>query len=121
MQALHEVSKEKFKLANLSLSGAGYLKEEDEYFYNNRQTIFVTAAGNDGVDLKEDPRYPASYDYPNIWVVGALDKHSGQRHEISNYGYRVRFWEKADATSYATAIKTGKVIKEMFGGTNGIF
>jgi subtilisin family serine protease len=121
MEALQDASKQKIKLVNLSLSGAGYMEDEDDFFSNNRDITFITAAGNDGVDIKEDPRYPASYDYPNIWVVGALDRHSGERHEVSNYGYRVRFWEKADATSYATAIKTGKVIKQKFGGANGVF
>lgn len=120
MGALQEVSRQKIKLVNLSLSGEGHLREEDEYFAANRHVTFVTAAGNDGVNLDEEPRYPASYDYPNIFVVGALDRHSGERHIISNYGKRVYRWEKADATSYATAIRTGKIIKEKFGSANGI-
>jgi hypothetical protein len=121
MEALAEVSKEKIKLVNLSLSGEGFLKEEDDYFYGNRQITFVTAAGNDAVNLDEEPRYPASYDHGNIIVVGALDKYTGKRHEISNYGNRVKYWEKAEATSYATAIRTGKIIEKKFGGANELF
>lgn len=121
LQALKEASKQKIKLVNLSVSGEGYLKEEDDYFSSNRDITFVTAAGNDDVNLDEDPRYPASYDYPNILVVGALDKYSGKKNEVSNYGKRVRYWEKAEATSYATAIKTGKIITEKFGRADGLF
>lgn len=121
MQALLLIAKEKITLVNLSLSGSGYLKEEDEYFASNRFITFIAAAGNDGVNLDFQPRYPASYDYPNIVVVGALDKYTSQKIPISNYGRRVQHWEKAEATSYATAIKTGKVIKERFGRTDGLF
>lgn len=120
MNALREVSKEKITLVNLSLSGEGFLKHEDDYFYANRNVTFVTAAGNNDVNLDEDPRYPASYDYPNIKVVGALDKYTGEKHVVSNYGKRVQYWERADATSYATAIRTGKIIKEKFGSTNEV-
>jgi len=46
-------------------------------------------------------------------VVGALTE-EGKRQKISNYGTVVTEWEKAKATSYATAIKTGKLIHERF-------
>lgn len=116
ISAIREVHQQKFELANLSLSGEGFLQEEQDVFKMNTFTRFIVAAGNDGVNLDEEPRYPASYGFANIEAVGALDKNTNKRLPISNYGSIVRHWEKAEATSYATAIKTGKVIKETFGG-----
>lgn len=121
LNALEEVRKEKIQLANLSLYGQGFIEEEDEYFRKNNFTLFITAAGNDGINIDRNPRYPASYGYQNIWVVGALTPGTNSVNKISNYGQTVVYWEEATATSYATAIKTGKLIEEKFGKTNGLF
>lgn len=112
MEALEYIKEERIPIANLSLSGPGFMSDEDRYFASNSTTLFITAAGNNGVNLDEEPYYPASYTYSNILVVGALNKYTGKRLEISNYGRRVTLWEKEDATSYATAVKTGKIVKE---------
>lgn len=101
------------KVANLSVSGAGKSVEESMYFKYNPSTVFVTAAGNDGVNLDTKPRYPASYGYNNIIVVGALSDDL-KKNKSSNYGTNVFHWEVASATSFATAIATGKYIREHF-------
>lgn len=116
--ALREINRQRFEVANLSLSGEGFLQDEYSEFKANQFTTFVTAAGNDGVSLDEDPRYPASYGFKNIIVVGALNKFTGKKRELSNYGSIVKNWEKAEATSFATAITTGKIIKARFGKTH---
>lgn len=121
ISALKEIKTQRIPVANLSLSGAGYIGEEEEEFAKNKFTIFVVAAGNDGVNLDDSPRYPASYEFTNVWAVGALDKYTNQKLKISNYGKRVRHWEKESATSYATAVKTGKLIRILFGDANGVF
>ncbi|MBI2082212.1 MAG: S8 family serine peptidase [Deltaproteobacteria bacterium] len=47
--------------------------------------FFVTAAGNDGKNLDQDPVYPASYDLPNLIAVAAHDE-EGRLADFSNYG-----------------------------------
>ena len=113
VRALFEVKRQKIKLVNYSASGGARSIEEEVAIRNTLSTTIVVAAGNDGVNLDLSPRYPASYGYSNMIVVGALDKH-GERQKISNYGTAVTEWEVATATSYATAIKTGKLINIFF-------
>lgn len=114
IQALREVKRQKISLVNYSASGGSHSLEEEIAILQLPLTTIVVAAGNDGVNLDTSPRYPASYGHGNILVVGALDE-DGNRQKISNYGQVVTAWEKARATSYATAIKTGKIIKQRFG------
>ncbi len=52
---------------------------------NKAGILFVTAAGNESRNLDSYPVYPASYDQPNILVVGAVER-SGTMASFSNYG-----------------------------------
>lgn len=55
---------------------------------NEKEILFVTAAGNDNQNLDHTPLAPASYDLPNILVVGAStieDSRAG----FSNFGQTV--------------------------------
>ena len=113
IQALKQVNKLNIRLVNYSASGAFRSLEEETTVRSMLSTTIVVAAGNDGVNLDDSPRFPASYGYSNVVVVGALTE-EGKRQKISNYGTVVTEWEKAKATSYATAIKTGKLIHERF-------
>jgi subtilisin family serine protease len=49
--------------------------------------LFVAAAGNDFTNTDVEPFYPASYDVPNILVVGASDQ-LDRKAWFSNYGVR---------------------------------
>ena len=49
------------------------------------EMLFVAAAGNDGEDLETKPRYPASWAYPNLITVAAVDD-KGALTSWSNYG-----------------------------------
>ena len=49
--------------------------------------LFVAAAGNDFTNTDVEPFYPASYDLPNILVVGASDQ-LDRKAWFSNYGVR---------------------------------
>lgn len=111
--AILEAKRLNIKLINYSANGPSRSAEEEFAIRSNLDITFVVAAGNDGVNLDENPRYPASYGYSNIIAVGALDK-NGFRHKVSNYGSVVLDWEEAKATSFATAIKTGKIINKRF-------
>lgn len=77
------------RIINLSLGSPSFNEMEKEALSEcNRQGILVVCgAGNDGVDLDSSPRYPASYDLPNIISVGASKK-DDQLYDHSNYGIR---------------------------------
>jgi hypothetical protein len=49
--------------------------------------LFVAAAGNDFTNTDFEPFYPASYDVPNVLVVGASDQFD-RKAWFSNYGTR---------------------------------
>jgi hypothetical protein len=108
-----EARRQRIKLVNYSANGTSKSPEEEKFIQDNQDMTFVVAAGNDGVNLDESPRYPASYGLNNIIPVGALNK-DGERQSISNYGSLVLDWEEASATSYATAIRTGKIVNKRF-------
>ncbi|GEM_PF-2079656 len=50
-----------------------------------KNRLFIASAGNDGLDIDEHPRYPASYDLLNIISVLAT-KDTDQKRTSSNYG-----------------------------------
>jgi len=87
----------------------------------------VMAAGNEYSDLYREPYYPAMCD-SRIIVVGSVDI-TGKRVVSSNYGKAVDFTEMGlevksilpynktghlTGTSQATAIRTGKLVKELY-------
>ncbi len=51
----------------------------------NSDMLFVCAAGNSGVNIDNNPIYPASYDCPNIITVASIDRF-GRLSNSSNYG-----------------------------------
>jgi subtilisin family serine protease len=126
LKSMHWAVQQKVTIVNLSADGPEY---EDEEFSLIKHTPFITyivAAGNQGKEMPEHCRYPACYDLPNVIAVGALNA-KGVRAEVSNYGYVVKVWELGEyvrstlpnggngyltGTSQATAIHTGKVIKQ---------
>jgi subtilisin family serine protease len=112
-------------IVNMSLSGEDYIKAEYNGIKNHPKTKFIVAAGNDGVNIDGLKRYPASYNLPNMFVVGNL-LINGYPNDHSNYGNTVKYWEegtdvwsdsidgniiKKSGSSMATAVKTGKVVK----------
>lgn len=53
----------------------------------NSGTLFIAAAGNDGMDTDSSPMYPAAYDLPNILSVAAINN-KGNLSSFSNFGAR---------------------------------
>jgi hypothetical protein len=110
-------------------AGGGPLFEHDErrvvVAALNQGIKVIAAAGNEGKDTSVQPYYPAQYD-SRVQMVGNMQK-DGKRGPLSNYGKAVKFWEigtnvigkvngKAvymTGTSQATAVRAGKVVKEM--------
>jgi subtilisin family serine protease len=117
---------------NISGGGPQSNSEEKQLIQSilKRNTTMVVAAGNEKSDLDKSCDYfPACYD-SRIIVVGNLEvREDGQKGvcHSSNYGAYVKRWEvgtnvtstlpggrtgKMTGTSQATAVATGKLVKE---------
>jgi len=122
--SIREAIKLGAKYINYSSGGADPSKKEQTEVENflNGGGIFVTAAGNDGLnlDIPKNHRYPPDYD-KRIVVVGMLEK-DGTKARISNYGSVVNRWEVGrsvlgyqviqSGTSQATAVAMGKIVAQ---------
>lgn len=89
----------------------------------------VAAAGNERSDIDKNKYYPAMYDAKHIIIVGNLvNERSRSIASSSNYGASVNSWEVGTdvfsrlptgrygymtGTSQATAVKSGKIVREM--------
>lgn len=106
---------------NYSGGGVGEIPEETRIvkLALNRGIVFVAAAGNEKKNFKDQKYFPALSD-SRVIVVGALDK-KGNIASFSNFGQQVDVWEegvdvvaggvKLSGTSQATAVATGKIVK----------
>jgi subtilisin family serine protease len=106
----------------INYSGGGVQRSQDEVdvvkAYLDQGGTFVSAAGNEGLDLSIHPFYPAMDDDRVVVVGNGFSKY--KKEKISNYGDRVNFWENGNnvmvynmylsGTSQATAIHTGKMV-----------
>lgn len=52
---------------------------------NNAGILFIASAGNSAINADATPRYPASYDLPNVLSVAATDDNDNLA-SFSNYG-----------------------------------
>lgn len=50
--------------------------------------LVITSAGNDSLDLDQNPVYPAAYDLDNVISVAALNSSKGTLLSNSNYGHK---------------------------------
>jgi RHS repeat-associated protein len=90
-------------------------------FIRASDMIFVTAAGNNGIDIDVEKKYPASYDLPNVISVASVDN-SGDVPSYSNYGFSVDLvapgsdiysikpdngYDYFNGTSFSTALVSG--------------
>lgn len=112
-------------VVNFSGGGGEYIEEERVVIASAPGVTFMAAAGNESQNIGRfgTPFYPASYDLPNVRVVGALTP-TGEKLSSSNYGSRVEYWEvgvqsstlpygregEMRGTSQATAVATGKLL-----------
>lgn len=116
------------RIVNFSGGGTDGSITEKKIINFNPQITFVVAAGNDGKNINFDPFYPASYGLRNIYAVGNGTSEE-DRSATSNFGTLVRYWEDGrnvistcpnnrncvmSGSSMSTAIKTGKLIKEIY-------
>lgn len=67
------------RVVNVSLGGPGYSPALKEAIDRHPDVLFVTAAGNDGIDNDSSPQrsYPCALDSPNLVCVAATDQNDG--------------------------------------------
>ena len=80
-------------IVNASLGGAGYSTPMRDAIAACPNTLFVVAAGNDGLNNDTNPHYPCNYgappdNLPNVICVGATDQGDSLA-GFSNYGASV--------------------------------
>ncbi len=76
-------------ISNNSWAGGNYTSYLYDAIVNARSKghIFVAAAGNAGVNIDQNPTYPASYNVNNVVVVASTNR-SDSLSSFSNYGAR---------------------------------
>lgn len=117
----------------VNISGGGVAENERETAaikaLLDKGVKVITAAGNNGTDLREQKYFPALSD-PRTIRVGAIDE-KGKRVNSSNFGQDITQWEigyqlksavpiadgivvwaEFTGTSQATAVVTGKMLRE---------
>ena len=128
IEALEQATSDGVKIVNLSSSGAGFNEREYLAIRDNPSTIFVVAAGNEGLnlDVSGNEVYPASYFLKNEIVVKDVDSNN-VKVSYSNYSKNIKASEVGEnvlvytpggletmsGTSCSTAIHTGKMIRKM--------
>jgi thermitase len=73
------------KVVNASFGFSGFSMVMLEAIEDSPNTLFVAAAGNDGVDNEIEPHYPCAYSVPNVVCVAATDQ-SDELASFSNFG-----------------------------------
>ncbi|MGG0177844.1 S8 family serine peptidase [Gottfriedia acidiceleris] len=84
IDAIEYAKNKGIKITNNSWGGGEYDPLLEEAIENSN-SLFVAAAGNDGMDNDEEGAYPASYESSNILSVAAVDN-KGNLAPFSNYG-----------------------------------
>ncbi len=73
------------RVVNVSISSLGNGQPFTDAVRRHPDSLYVVAAGNDGNDNDETPRYPCNVALPNVLCVAAIDANGGLA-SFSNYG-----------------------------------
>jgi len=129
IQAFRWAIDQKVDVINYSGGGLEYSKEEYKVVVEalDKGIKVVAAAGNERSDIDISKYYPAMYD-KRIYIVGNIVGESREIAASSNKGKSVNTWEIGTnvlsrlpvnkygymtGTSQSTAIKSGKIVREM--------
>jgi subtilisin family serine protease len=90
IEAMNYAAARGAKIINASWGGAPCSKSLERAItqLESKGILFISAAGNSGVDIEQNPEYPAAYALPNQLTIGAStarDYMSG----FSNYSYHL--------------------------------
>ena len=99
------------KVTNNSWGGSTYSQALSDAIsaLADADILFVASAGNNGDDLEQVVHYPASYQLPNILVVG-MHTIANSIPSISNYGQSVVDISAPGTLIYSTALTNGASI-----------
>ncbi len=92
INAVYYATKVGVHLTSNSWGGSGFSQTLKDAITDadNHGILFITSAGNDGVDTDVSPHYPSAYDNPNIIAVAATDQNDALAQftppKSSNYG-----------------------------------
>lgn len=88
-------------IINISGGGKYYIEQEFDAIQKgqHKNVLFVTAAGNDNLNNKQTPYYPASYNLDNIISVAAYSFEYNNFQYSSNYGDNVHVLANGSAVS----------------------
>ena len=129
IQAFRWAIDQKVDIINYSGGGTEFSAEEKKMVEEalNKGIKFVAAAGNERSDIDKHKYYPAMYD-KRIYIVGNIVGESRDIAASSNRGKSINTWEIGTnvlsrlpvnqygymtGTSQSTAIKSGKLVREM--------
>ncbi|MFQ5480243.1 MAG: S8 family peptidase [Thermodesulfobacteriota bacterium] len=84
IQAINYASSMGVRVSNNSYGSTSFGQAEKDAIGASK-SVFVAAAGNDGVNTDTAPQYPSAYDLPNIISVAATD-HNDVMSTFSNFG-----------------------------------
>ncbi|MFN8847999.1 MAG: S8 family serine peptidase [Bdellovibrionales bacterium] len=87
VQAINYANKMGAKILSNSWGGGGFSQALKDVIdqSNEKGTLFVAAAGNDGANNDSSATYPANYEVDNVLSVAAINNR-GQLASFSNYG-----------------------------------
>ncbi len=85
IEALEYLSKTDVQLVNNSYTFDAHSRAVNDLIDAQRDKVFVAAAGNDGVNIEETPKYPASYTSENVIAVSSTNS-ADEIAGTSNYG-----------------------------------
>lgn len=119
-RAIGMASKQNLKAVNISLAGPQSRMIEQKALRAlsaSGARVFV-AAGNDHLDLGRACQvFPACYEVPNMFMVGAMTPDLTQTAHYSNFGTRVKLWYsgeslegRASGTSFASPRALGDYV-----------
>ncbi|MFA9400350.1 MAG: S8 family serine peptidase, partial [Acidobacteriota bacterium] len=79
------VGKKGIPIANVSLGGPERTHVQRDAIAASPDTLFVAAAGNEGMNNEQVPAYPCNFNLPNVLCVAAINSRAGLA-DFSNYG-----------------------------------
>ncbi|MDD4352476.1 MAG: S8 family peptidase, partial [Candidatus Gracilibacteria bacterium] len=89
VEAINYAAAKGVDIINMSFGSSSYSQTLKDAIDNHTDILFVTSAGNDGVDIDTSPQYPAAYTSSNLITVAAINNQGALAtftSGASNYG-----------------------------------
>lgn len=125
-EAVEKLENQNIKAVNMSLRGFDYSWVEYRRLriLTMQGTAVFAASGNENLDLDQKCNvYPACYQLPKLYAVGATDEDPTLKAPYTNYGSKVILWFPGDTvfqgklfrgTSFAAPAATSEFIRALY-------